>query len=101
MLVGSLRQDSYNRRLADAMAMLAPSDFVFEQALLGDLPLYNQDDDAHQAPAVVRLKSHIKSAHGLLTVCHTGIQPFHAGRAQTSMWPGSSSSLVDCQVAPH
>jgi chromate reductase len=68
VLVGSLRRDSFNRKLADAVAMLAPSDFVFEQSQIDDLPLYNQDDDEQQALSVIRLESQIKSAHGLLFI---------------------------------
>ena len=68
VLVGSLRHDSFNRKLADAMAKLAPSDFSFKQAKIDELPPYNQDDDGHQAESVMRLKSEIKTAHGLLFV---------------------------------
>jgi chromate reductase len=68
VLIGSLRRDSFNRKLADAMAKLAPSDVKFKQLHIGDLPLYNQDDDANQAPAVLRLKSEIKDSHGLMFV---------------------------------
>ena len=45
VLVGSLRRDSFNRRLATALARLAPGDVEFRQLEIGDLPLYNQDDD--------------------------------------------------------
>src|SRR5450755_2710298 len=68
VIVGSLRRDSFNRKLASAMARLAPSDFSFAQVQIGDLPLYNQDDDANQAASVKRLKGEIKAAHGLLFV---------------------------------
>jgi chromate reductase len=68
VIVGSLRQDSFNRKLALAMARLAPADFAFEQLQIGDLPLYNQDDDARQADSVVRLKAQIGAAQGLLFV---------------------------------
>jgi len=68
VLVGSLRQDSFNRRLALALARMAPSDFSFEHCVIGDLPLYNQDDDAHQAEPVRRLKSEISKAQGVLFV---------------------------------
>lgn len=68
VIVGSLRQDSFNRKLATALARLAPPEFSFQQLPIGDLPLYNQDDDAHPAPAVLRLKEGIKAAHGLLFV---------------------------------
>ncbi|MDR3369931.1 NAD(P)H-dependent oxidoreductase [Rhodoferax sp.] len=68
VIVGSLRQDSFNKKLATALARLAPADFTFTQVQIGDLPLYNQDDDTHQAASVVRLKSEIKAAQGLLFV---------------------------------
>ena len=45
VLVGSLRKDSFNRKLADALVGLAPPDCLFKQLAIGDLPLYNQDDD--------------------------------------------------------
>jgi chromate reductase len=45
VIVGSLRRDSLNRRLAQALTELAPDDFSFSQVDIGDLPLYNQDDD--------------------------------------------------------
>lgn len=67
-IVGSLRQDSFNRQLANGMAKLAPADVTFTQIHIGDLPLYNQDDDANQADAVKRLKAEILAAHGLLFV---------------------------------
>ena len=66
VVVGSLRKDSYNRALATALAKLAPAEFTFKQVEIGDLPLYNQDDDANQAPAVKRLKGQIEAAQGLL-----------------------------------
>ena len=68
VIVGSLRRESFNRKLANAIVKLAPPDFVFSQAQIGDLPLYNQDDDAHQHASVMRLKQEIKAAHGLLFV---------------------------------
>ena len=68
VFVGSLRRDSFNRKLAHALAVLAPSNFTFEQSQIDDLPLYNQDDDDQPTPSVVRLKAEIKKAHGLLFI---------------------------------
>jgi chromate reductase, NAD(P)H dehydrogenase (quinone) len=68
VLVGSLRRDSYNRKLAGAVAKLAPPEFSFTQAQIADLPLYNQDDDAAQAEPVLRLKGEIAAAAGVLFV---------------------------------
>ena len=68
VVVGSLRRDSFNRRLATALAKLAPPEFSFDQVEIGDLPLYNQDDDASQAESVKRLKGQIKAARGVMFV---------------------------------
>ncbi|KQP15042.1 NADPH-dependent FMN reductase [Pseudorhodoferax sp. Leaf267] len=68
VIVGSLRKDSFNKKLADGLAKLAPADFAFEHVEIGDLPLYNQDDDANQADSVKRIKAQIKGATGLLFV---------------------------------
>jgi len=68
VVVGSLRKDSFNRKLADAIVKLAPPEFSFKQVQISDLPLYNQDDDANQAESVKRLKNEIKSAQGILFV---------------------------------
>jgi chromate reductase len=68
VIVGSLRQDSFNRKLASAVAKLAPPEFSFRQLEIGDLPLYNQDDDSNPAESVKRLKKEINGAQGLLFV---------------------------------
>jgi chromate reductase, NAD(P)H dehydrogenase (quinone) len=68
VIVGSIRRDSLNGRLAVAIARLAPKEFVFNHVQIGDLPLYNQDDDANQAACVLRLKREIRIAQGLLFV---------------------------------
>lgn len=68
VVVGSLRKDSFNRLMANAIVKLAPSDFSFKQVQIGDLPLYNQDNDANQAESVKRLKSEITASQGLLFV---------------------------------
>ena len=66
VLVGSLRRESFNRKLASALVKLAPPEFTFRQLEIGDLPLYNQDDDADPAPAVKRLKAEILESQGLI-----------------------------------
>lgn len=68
VIVGSLRKDSFNRKLAHAIVKLAPPEFSFKQVQIGDLPLYNQDDDANQAEPVKRIKGEIAAAQGLLFV---------------------------------
>ncbi|MFZ1319723.1 MAG: NAD(P)H-dependent oxidoreductase, partial [Candidatus Nitrotoga sp.] len=65
VIVGSLRKDSFNRKLVNAIVKLAPSEFSFKELQIGDLPLYNQDDDANQAQPVKRLKEEITAAQGI------------------------------------
>lgn len=67
VIVGSLRKESFNRQLADALPGLAP-DVEFVQLRIDDLPLYNQDDDGAPAESVKRLKSEILAATGLIFI---------------------------------
>ncbi len=68
VIVGSLRRESFNNRLAQGIIQLAPPEFSFSRTEIGDLPLYNQDDDANPAAPVVRLKNEIRAARGILIV---------------------------------
>jgi chromate reductase len=68
VIVGSLRKDSFNLKLANAVVKLAPSNFSFNQLQISDLPLYNQEDDANQTEAVKRMKSELNSSQGILFV---------------------------------
>lgn len=66
IVVGSLRKDSFNRRVAHALTRLAPAGFEFTELRIGDLPLYNEDDDSNPPEAAVRLKREIGEASGVL-----------------------------------
>ncbi|WP_386071450.1 NADPH-dependent FMN reductase [Tahibacter sp. UC22_41] len=68
VIVGSLRKESFNKKLAHALIRLAPAEFRFEFSRIDDLPLYDQDDDANQADSVKRLKQEVATAQGLLFV---------------------------------
>jgi chromate reductase len=68
VVVGSLRRDSFNRHLANAVISLAPSDFTFEFLDIGSLPLYSQDYDADYPEAGKHLKQQVEAANGLLFV---------------------------------
>jgi chromate reductase len=65
-MVGSLRMDSFNRRLARAVEKLAPDDLAFRHIQINDLPLYSQDFDAAYPAAATRLKKDIESVDALL-----------------------------------
>jgi chromate reductase, NAD(P)H dehydrogenase (quinone) len=66
VVVGSLRRESFNRRLADALPALFPVGFELRRSRIDDLPLYNQDDDANPPDAALRLKREIREASGVI-----------------------------------
>ena len=68
VIIGSLRAGSFNRQLAGAVQALAGDRFVFEHIGIGDLPLYNQDNDADFPAAGLRFKHQVKACDALLFV---------------------------------
>jgi chromate reductase len=66
VMVGSIRRDSFNRRLAYAVQSLFASNFKFLELRIDDLPLYSQDMDAHYPPTAQRLKDEVLSVDALL-----------------------------------
>lgn len=50
VLVGSLRRESLNRKMAMALAALAPDSLKLNIVEIGDLPLYNEDLDGPTPP---------------------------------------------------
>ncbi len=68
VLVGSLRRESINRKLANALMRLAPADFTFAELKIDDLPPFNQDLEKTPAAPVKRLKDDIAASQGLLFV---------------------------------
>lgn len=66
VLVGSLRRDSFNRKMAHALIGLAPAPLKLEIVEIGQLPLYNQDDDANPPAASVAFMQRVQRADAVL-----------------------------------
>jgi chromate reductase len=67
VLVGSLRKDSLNRKMANALIALNTTPLKFEFADIGILPMYNQDLDGDNPPASwTAFRHQIKSADAYL-----------------------------------
>ncbi len=108
LLVGSLRRDSFNRKLADAVVALAPPELSFKPLRIDDLPLYNQDDDGNPAESVKRLKSEITASQGLLFVTPEYNRSIpgvlknaidHASRPYgQSVWEGKPAGVMGASV---
>jgi chromate reductase len=70
IIVGSLREGSFNRRIARSICALRGDNLDCSMVEIGDLPLYNQDYDAlpNQPEAYVRFRDQVRSADGILFV---------------------------------
>ena len=68
LFVGSLRKDSFNKKLAKAIEKLAPDNFEFVHVRIDNLPLYNQDFDGDYPAEGTRLKGEVEAADALLFV---------------------------------
>jgi chromate reductase, NAD(P)H dehydrogenase (quinone) len=70
VIVGSIRKESLNRKMAHVLASIAPKTLKFEMVDISNLPLYNQDlDDAGNPPAAWALfREQVKACDGVLFV---------------------------------
>ena len=68
VLVGSLRKDSINRKLANALIELAPPSLELSFVEIGGLPFYNQDDDPKPPQAWTEFRRAIAAADAVLFV---------------------------------
>ncbi len=103
VLVGSLRRDSINRKLAKAMEKLGADRFAFQYPDL-DLPLYNEDLWADPPAGVTALKAAIEAADAVLFVApeyNRGPSPVIKNAIDwasrpwgKSSWPGKPAGLA-------
>lgn len=66
VIIGSLRKDSINRKLAQALQRIAPPSLALSIVEIGNLPLYNQDNDADPPQAAREFKTQIQNADAVL-----------------------------------
>jgi len=105
VIVGSLRRESINRKVAHALARLAkPKGLDLEAVKLDDLPLY--DDDLWQNPpaAVLRVKQELKAADAVLFVTPEynrsipavvkNVVDWASRPMAETVWPGKPAAIV-------
>jgi chromate reductase len=68
VFVGSLRKESFSRKTAHALIALAPTSLKLGIVEIGNLPLYNQDDEKNPPPASVAFKDRVREARAVLFV---------------------------------
>src|SRR5690349_12773002 len=68
VFVGSLRKDSFNRKMANALGGLAPAELKLSMIEIGQLPLYNQDLEASVPEPWAAFRARVKAADAVLFV---------------------------------
>ncbi|MBD8656353.1 NAD(P)H-dependent oxidoreductase [Oxalobacteraceae sp. CFBP 13730] len=92
VLVGSLRKESFTRRVANSLIDVAPEGFELTIVELRDLPLYNEDDEtATPPPAFTVFREAIGAADAIL---------FCTPEYNRSV-PGSLKNAIDVGSRPY
>jgi chromate reductase len=68
VIVGSLRKESFNRKMAQVLAAVAPESLKLDIVEIGGLPLYNQDFDDDPPAAWIEFRKRLREYDGFLFV---------------------------------
>lgn len=68
VIVGSLRKESINKKLAKALMRIGKDVLRFTPISIADIPLYNQDHEGSLPAPVARLKAEISAADAVLFI---------------------------------
>jgi len=68
IIIGSLRKESYNRKMANALIELSPQNLELEIVEIADLEMYNQDFDEKPPLSWTKFRERIKDFDGVLFV---------------------------------
>ncbi len=108
VFIGSLRKDSFNRKMATALIALAPQSLKLEILEINGLPMYNQDLDENPPTAWVEFRQRLTKFDGVLFVTpeynrsvpavlknalDVGSRPY--GK---SMWNGKPGAVVSVSI---
>jgi chromate reductase len=66
VIIGSLRKESFNRKMAKVLMALAPESMKMEIVEIGGLTLYNQDLDENPPAVWVEFREQLKKYDGVL-----------------------------------
>ena len=105
-VVGSLRRESYTRRIVQSLIELAPGALELEIVGVGDLALYNQDDESDPPAAWGAFRNRVKAADAVLfatpeynrsipgvlkNAIDVGSRPYGS-----SVWSGKPAAVLSC-----
>lgn len=110
VIVGSLRKESYNRKIANELTRLAEGNLDLEIVEIGNLPLYNEDLDDNPPQEWTEFREKIKDSAGILIISpeynrtipgalknavDVGSRPYGS-----SVWPGKPGAVITSSVSP-
>jgi chromate reductase len=109
VIVGSLRKESFNRKVALNLIELAPRPLALGIVEIGQLPLYNQDYDDVSPPEYAPFRARIKRADAVLFVTpeHDRSMPAALKNALDiggrpwgqNVWAGKPAGIVTASIA--
>jgi chromate reductase len=91
VIVGSLRKDSINRKVANALTEVAPPELKLSIIEIGHLPIYNQDGDENPPAEWTAFRERITAADAVLFVT-----PEHNRSV-----PGALKNAIDVGSRPY
>jgi chromate reductase len=91
VIVGSLRRDSFTRKVANAIIRLAPPSLALEIVEIGQVSHYNQDLESSPPADWVALRERVRVAHAVL---------FATPEYNRSV-PGVLKNAIDVASRPH
>lgn len=110
VIVGSLRKESYNKKVADFLIENSPEGYRLELIEIGQLPLYNQDYDEEGSPySYGSFRQQVKAAQGIIFVTpeynrsvpgglknalDVGSRPYGS-----SVWDGKPSLVISSSIS--
>ena len=68
VIIGSLRKESFNRKMANNLLKLAPESMKLEILEIGQLQMYNQDLDENPLQEWIDFRKQVKSFDGVIFV---------------------------------
>ncbi len=108
VVIGSLRKESYSRKVAGVLQSSAPEGMIFDDVPIGNLPLFNQDLEETPPQEWLDFRSRIQAADAVLFVTpeynrslpgalknaiDVGSRPYGA-----SSWDGKPAAIVSTSV---
>ncbi|MDQ0475756.1 NADPH-dependent FMN reductase [Chryseobacterium sp. MDT2-18] len=104
VLVGSLRKESFNRKIANELIRLAPKTLKMEMVEIGNLPLYNEDLDTNPPKEWTDFREIIQNSDAVLFVSPEYNRTIPGGLKNAidvgsrppgkSAWKGKSGAVV-------